>query len=36
MKWFIDSMVGYWVLLLGVSLCAAAVIYEFWLKGNIV
>ena len=36
MKWFIDSMVGWWVLLLVVSWCAAAVVYELWLRGNIV
>jgi hypothetical protein len=35
MKWFIDSMLGYWVLLLVVSLCAAAFIYEMWLKGTL-
>lgn len=36
MRWFIDSMVGWWILLLVVSLSAAAIIYEVWLKGNIV
>jgi hypothetical protein len=36
MRWFIDSMVGWWILLLVVSLCAAAIIYEVWLRGNIV
>jgi hypothetical protein len=35
MKWFIDSMLGYWILLLVVSLCAAAFIYEIWLKGTL-
>jgi len=34
MKWFINSMLGYWILLLSISMGAAAVIYEFWLKGN--
>ena len=32
MRWFIDSMVGYWVLLLAISLGIAAVIYELWLR----
>ena len=35
MRWFIDSMIGYWVLLLAFSLGTAAVIYEVWLKGII-
>lgn len=35
MRWFINSMLGYWVLLLAFSLGTAAVIYEIWLKGNI-
>ena len=35
MRWFIDSMIGYWVLLLAISLGVSAVIYEVWLKGNI-
>jgi hypothetical protein len=35
MKWFIDSMLGYWILLLAVSLGTAALIYEVWLRGNI-
>jgi hypothetical protein len=34
-KWFINSMFGYWILLLLVSLGSAAVIYEVWLKGRI-
>lgn len=34
MKWFINSMFGYWILLLVISLGAAAVIYEIWLKGR--
>lgn len=34
MKWFINSMFGYWILLLLVSLGSAAVIYEVWLKGR--
>lgn len=34
-RWFIDSMVGYWILLLLISLCASAIIYEVWLKGTI-
>jgi hypothetical protein len=32
MKWFIDSMVGYWILLLTISLSVAAVIYIAWLR----
>jgi hypothetical protein len=32
MKWFVNSMFGYWVLLLVVSLGAAAGIYEVWLR----
>ena len=35
MKWFIDSMLGYWILLLVIALTSAAAIYEFWLKGNV-
>jgi hypothetical protein len=35
MKWFINSIFGYWVLLLTISLGCAAVIYEVWLKGRI-
>jgi hypothetical protein len=35
MKWFINSMLGFWILLLVVSLGAAAVVYEIWLKGRI-
>ena len=35
MKWFIDSMLGYWIMLLAVSLCAAIIIYEIWLKGTL-
>lgn len=34
MRWFLRSMLGYWVLLLSISLGAAAVIYEVWLKGR--
>jgi len=35
MKWFINSMIGYWILLLTISLGIAAAIYEFWLKGTV-
>lgn len=35
MKWFINNMFGYWILLLVISLGAAAVIYEIWLKGRL-
>jgi hypothetical protein len=34
LRWFVDSMLGYWVLLLGISLGTAAVIYEIYLKGR--
>jgi len=34
LRWFIDSMFGYWVLLLLISLGTAAGIYEVWLKGR--
>jgi hypothetical protein len=34
-RWFIDSMLGYWVLLLTISLAAAAAVYELWLKGRV-
>ena len=33
-RWFVDSMLGYWVLLLTISLGTAAVIYEVYLKGR--
>ena len=35
MKWLINSMLGYWIILLIISMGAAAVIYEVWLRGNI-
>lgn len=35
LRWFIDSMLGYWILLLAISLGAAAGIYELWLKGRV-
>ncbi len=35
LRWFVDSMLGYWVLLLIISLGSAAVIYEIWLKGRV-
>ncbi len=34
LRWLVDSMVGYWILLLAVSLGIAAGIYEMWLKGK--
>lgn len=34
LRWFVDSMLGYWVLLLAISLGTAAVIYEVYLKGR--
>lgn len=32
MKWLMDSMIAYWILLLIISLGAASVIYLFWLR----
>jgi len=32
MKFLINSMVGYWILLLTLSLAAAAAIYVIWLR----
>lgn len=32
MKALVDSMLGYWILLLTISLCAAALIYQVWLR----
>lgn len=34
MKWFVNSMLGYWMLLFVLSMGAAAGIYELWLKGR--
>jgi len=35
MNWFWDTMIGYWVLLLAISLGAAAVIYVLYLKDTL-
>ncbi len=35
LRWFVESMVGYWVLLLLVSFGAAAAIYGLWFRGRI-
>jgi hypothetical protein len=35
LRWFIDSMVGFWFLLLVVSLGLAAAIYYVWLRGRV-
>ncbi len=35
MKWFLNSMLGYSILLLGISLGTAALVYELWLAGRI-
>ncbi len=35
MRWFWDSMFGYWILLLAISLGIAAAIYMIWLRGVI-
>jgi hypothetical protein len=32
MKWLIDSMLAYWIILLLLSLGAAGIIYAVWLK----
>jgi len=32
MRWFIDTMIGYWVLLLVISLGLSAICYEVFLK----
>jgi len=34
-KWLINNMWGYWMVLLVISLGLAATIYEIWLKGRI-
>ena len=34
MKWIVNTMWGYWILLLVISMGAAALIYEIWLKGR--
>ncbi len=34
LRWCVNSMVGYWFLLLVLSLGAAALIYEVWLRGR--
>jgi hypothetical protein len=33
MGWFWNSMIGYWVLLLSISLGISAAIYMIWLRG---
>jgi hypothetical protein len=35
MRWFYDSMSGYWILLLLISLGGAAVIYMVWLQDTL-
>ena len=32
MRWFIDTMIGYWVFLLAISLGLSAICYEVFLK----
>jgi hypothetical protein len=34
MKRLLDSMLGFWILLLAISLGSAGAIYEIWLKGR--
>jgi hypothetical protein len=35
MRWLINSMLGYGIILFIISMGVACVIYEVWLKGNI-
>jgi len=35
MKWLINSMIRFWILLLAVSLAIAGAIYGVWLKGTL-
>jgi hypothetical protein len=35
MKWWVNSMWGFWLVLLTFSLGLATAIYYVWLKGNI-
>lgn len=35
MKWFLNSMLGYWIMLLVISMGTAYAIYEGFLKGKI-
>ncbi len=35
LRWFIDTMWGYWILLLLISVAAAALIYELLLRGRV-
>jgi len=35
MKWLYNSMIGYWITLLSISLVIAALIYIYWLKDKI-
>ena len=35
MKWWINSMWGFWLVLLAVSMGLATGIYYVWLKGNV-
>jgi hypothetical protein len=32
MKWFVESMFGYWILLLVISLGASAIVYVTYLR----
>jgi hypothetical protein len=32
MKWFINSMIGYWIFLLVISLGLSAICYQIFLK----
>jgi len=35
MKWLYNSMIGYWITLLSISLVIAALIYIYWLKDKL-
>ncbi len=36
MKWILDSMLMYWIILLAFSLGTSAIIYAVWLKDVLV
>jgi hypothetical protein len=35
MKWLVNSMLGYWLLLFVISIGTAVGIYEIWLRGKV-
>jgi hypothetical protein len=36
MKWLLDSMLAYWIVLLLLSLGSASIIYAVWLKNVVI